>query len=45
MKIAEVVRWHFPDATDEEVEYITWEKTGYPVFWNIPKEGDKEAAC
>ena len=29
----EVVKEYFPDATDDEVDFILCEKTGYPCFW------------
>ncbi len=29
----EIVKEYFPDATDDEVEYILWEKTGFPCFF------------
>lgn len=27
----DIVREYVPDATDEEVDYILWERTAYPV--------------
>ena len=24
---------YFPDANDEFIEFVVWEKTGYPSFW------------
>ena len=30
----DVVREYFPYAGKDEVEYILWEKTGYPTFWH-----------
>ena len=41
----EVVKQVFPDATDDECEFILWEKTGYPAFWNIPKDGWTAKEC
>lgn len=29
----ELVRKYFPDATDEQCDYILWKKTGYPSFF------------
>lgn len=29
-----IVREYFPDASDEEVDFILWEHTGYPCFFN-----------
>lgn len=28
----EAVRRYFPDATDEQAEFILWNKTGFPAF-------------
>jgi hypothetical protein len=25
--------------------FVVWEKTGYPVFWNIPEDGDTPEEC
>jgi hypothetical protein len=30
---AEVVKEYFPDANDDEVDFILWSETGYPSFW------------
>ena len=43
--IGEVVREYIPDATDEEIEFIVWEKTGYPSFWCIPQDGATPEEC
>lgn len=32
-----------PSAAD--IEYITWEHTGYPGFWNIGRDGDTIEEC
>lgn len=45
INIREVVREYFPDATDDFIEYIVWEKTGYPAFWNIPRDGATPEEC
>jgi hypothetical protein len=29
----DVAREYFPDATDDQLEYIIWEHTGFPEFW------------
>ena len=36
----EVVREYFPEATNADIDYILWEKTGFPCFW---KTEDTEA--
>jgi len=41
----DLVREVFPDATDEQADYILWEHTGFPGFWNIPNEGNTPEEC
>lgn len=41
----DLVREYFPGVTDEEVECILWEKTGFPTFWNIPVDGNTPEEC
>lgn len=41
----EVVREYFPGASDDYVDFILWEKTGYPGFWNIPEDGLTVEEC
>ena len=41
----EVVREYFPGASDDYVDYILWEKTGFPEFWDIPKDGATPEEC
>jgi hypothetical protein len=41
----DLVREYFPDATDKLADWILWEKTGFPGFWNIPADGDTPEAC
>jgi len=43
--IGEIVREYFPDATDDNIEFLVWEKTGYPEFWDIPKDGNTPEEC
>jgi hypothetical protein len=31
MNFYDLVRKHFPNATDDECEYILWEKTPFPM--------------
>ena len=45
MTYRELVREYFPDATDEQTEFILWEKTGYPGFWNIGVDGNTPEEC
>jgi len=45
MTAGDIVREYFPDATDDECEFILWEKTGYPCFWNIPEDGSTPEEC
>ena len=36
-----IVREFFPDATDDQVNYIVWNDTGWPCFW----ENEDWQAC
>lgn len=45
MTFKDAVLEYFPDASEEEVEFILWEKTGFPCFWDIPKDGNTEEEC
>lgn len=40
-----IVREFFPNASDAEVEFILWNKTSYPGFWNIPEDGWTPSQC
>lgn len=31
--VRQIVKEFFPKATDDEIEYIVWARTGYPSFW------------
>jgi len=31
--------------TDDEAEYVIWEHTGFPAFWNIPDDGATPEEC
>ena len=41
----EIAREYFPYLNDEALEHIIWEETGYPSFWNIPKDGKTPEQC
>ena len=43
--VADVVREYFPEATDDEVDFILWEETGFPAFWNIGVDGNTPEEC
>ena len=45
MKVTDVVKEYFPDATEEFIDFIIWSKTGYPSFWNIPEDGNTPEEC
>jgi hypothetical protein len=45
MTWTELVREYFPDVSDKEADYILWNHTGFPSFWNIPHDGDTPEAC
>jgi len=41
----DIIKEYFPDADDEFCEFVLWEKTGYPSFWNIPEDGATPEEC
>lgn len=50
MKISDVVReiaaqYSKDEITDDMMEHIVWGHTGYPVFWNIPADGNTPEEC
>lgn len=45
MTFKDAVLEYFPDANEEQVEFILWEKTGFPSFWDIPKDGNTAEEC
>jgi len=40
----ELVKEYFPGISEEEVDYILWEHTGFPAFW-LPKDGNTPEEC
>ena len=45
MSPLDIAREIFPEKTDEVLEFIIWEKTGYPHFFRIPKDGATMEEC
>jgi hypothetical protein len=43
--IREYIRSYFPGESDAFIENILWGETGWPGFWNIPREGLTPRAC
>lgn len=42
--LGEIVREYFPDIDDDQIEYIVWNRTGYPCFWKgDPEESLRES--
>jgi len=41
----DIIKEYFPEATEEFAEFVIWEKTGYPSFWNIPTDGSTPEEC
>lgn len=33
------------ELSDQEADYVIWEQTGFPEFWNIPKDGNSPEEC
>ena len=45
MTTIEIAREYFPEAPDSVLDYIVWNYTGYPHFWNIPHDGKTPEDC
>lgn len=45
MSALDIARQVFPGLSDEILNYIIWEHTGYPAFWHIPRDGDTPEEC
>ena len=45
MAVEKIVKEYFPDASDEFIDYVMWEETGFPYYWNIPRDGDTPEEC
>jgi hypothetical protein len=43
--LIDVIREYIPNVTEMEAEFIVWEKTGYPSFWDIPTDGQTPEEC
>lgn len=41
----EVAREYFPDESDKDLDFIIWNETGYPEFWNIGVDGYTVEEC
>lgn len=41
----DVAREYFPRMSDDRLDCILWEHTGFPFFWNIPKDGKTPEEC
>ena len=41
----EIAREYLPRLADEELDHVIWEYTGFPSFWNIPKDGNTPEEC
>jgi hypothetical protein len=41
----EIAKEYFPYASPEVLDHIIWNHTGYPSFWNIPKDGNTPHQC
>lgn len=40
--VGSVVKEYFPGASEDLIEFIVWEKTGFPSFWLTKDEEDAE---
>lgn len=41
----EIAKEYFPNKSDDFIEFVIWEKTGAPCFWNIPEDGNTGEEC
>jgi len=41
----EIVKEYFPEADDDYIEFIIWNETSFPEFWNIPEDGWTAKQC
>jgi hypothetical protein len=42
---AKIVKEFFPKATKDEVDYILWNETSFPEFWNYGTDGWTPSQC
>lgn len=45
MTAYEIAKEIFPDKPDDFLEWVIWEQTGFPEFWNIPEDGNTPEEC
>uniref|UniRef100_A0A6M3JJC5 Uncharacterized protein n=1 Tax=viral metagenome TaxID=1070528 RepID=A0A6M3JJC5_9ZZZZ len=45
MTYRDIALEYFPGATDDFLEYVIWNETGYPCFWCIPEDGANPVEC
>lgn len=45
MKVIDIAREIFPNKTESFLDYVIWNETGFPSFWNIPEDGETPEAC
>ena len=43
--LLDIVLQYFPDATEDDVDRIIWNETGYPAFWRIGLDGSSPMEC
>lgn len=41
-EVRRFIGWEIPD---DEARRIIWEHTGFPCFWDIPREGSSPEEC
>ena len=41
----EVIQGYLPGISEQEADYILWNHTGYPRFWNIGVDGGTPEEC
>ena len=45
LTVGDVLLLELPHLSDEDREFVAWEFTGWPCFWNIPADGPSPVWC
>lgn len=40
-----IAKEYLPDVTDDDLNCIIWGRTGFPSFWDVPKDGNTPEEC
>jgi hypothetical protein len=45
MTVQELLAEELPDLPEDARDYVLWNYTGWPEFWNIPEDGATPEEC